>query len=212
MAKHIGKTSKRQSVLERNSSYRSNCGKGHMSGHWEAHHIACNHAVEGREIGGTAEYRSYVEACLWNTPWDLNDAKNLVGLPKNKEFRKLKPGDAVPPYCSHQVDHNTKGGYTDECKAWLKKNVWDSVKVKKKKHDFVLKSLKSQLDNCTTNFKRKLDSRAKRERGTAICWRNRQKASYKNKWYKPFSMGKKPTKRSPGADNSRMKGIFAQIS
>lgn len=213
MAKHIGKTKKRQSVLSRNSSYRSTCaGRGHTHGHWEAHHITCNHAIEGRQIGGTREHKSYVNACLWITPWNLNDAKNLIGLPKNKQFRKSDGKDPAGGYCSHQVDHNTKGGYTDECKKWLKDNVWDTVKAKKRGHDLVLKSLKSQLDNCTTTFKRKLSGRALRKGGTVTCWKNRHKASYEDKWYQPFSMGKHANKRSPGADNSRMKGVFAQIS
>jgi hypothetical protein len=208
MSKHFQKTQERKSILWRNSSYRSNCSAGFCSGKWQAHHIACNHAVEGREID--KEYVDYVEDCLWITDWDLNASPNMIGLPVNRQYRK-SDGQEPRNYCSHQVDHNTAGGYTDECKKWLKKNLWDTLKDKRKKHEVTAKTIKATLEKCTSTFKAKLTSRGSRKGGTKKCWESRFKPSYENKWYFPFSMGKKPTKRHPGVNPNRMTYIFSQI-
>ena len=104
---HFEKPAQRKSVLVRNSSYRDNCSAGFTSGDWQAHHIACHHSVNTREIED--EYLEYVENCLWITEWDLNASDNLIGLPVNKQYRSSN-GTSPTNYCSHQVDHNTKDG------------------------------------------------------------------------------------------------------
>jgi hypothetical protein len=200
--KHFKKTNERKSVLTRNTGYRKNCSSGFVTGLWQAHHVACHHAVDGREIED--EYLEYVENCLWITEWDLNASDNLVGLPVNIQYR-MSNGEVPVNYCSHQVDHNTSGGYTDECKQWLKDNLWDTLKDKKKKHEVTAKSIASTLKKCTSTFKTKLTKRGKRNGGTKTCWKNRFKDSYENKWYHPFSMAAVPNKRHPGVDTDKWK-------
>jgi hypothetical protein len=208
MPTHFQKTNDRKSVLERNSTYRANCSDGFVSGLWQAHHITCHHALGGREIAD--KYLEYVNDCLWITDWDLNDSANLVGLPLNMQYRMSDGTDPVDK-CSHQVDHNTQGGYTDECKQWLKTNVWDTLTNVRKKHEVTAKDLKAALNQCTGVFKGKLTKRGSRKGGTVTCWNNRHKPSYAEKWYYPFSMGDTPSHRHPGPDTDlwkKMAGIF----
>ena len=205
--KHFKKPKKRFSVLWRDSTYRDNCSDGFTSGFWEAHHIACNHAVEGREI---EKNEDYVEDCLWITEWNLNDPGNLIGLPKNRQYRKTD-GKTPVNMCSHQVDHNTSDGYTNECKQWLKENVWDTLNDKRKNHEINAKSIKASLEKCTSTFKRKLTTRGKRKGGTLICWQNRFEEEYEDSWYYPFSMAKIPRARHPGVSMKKLTHIFSQI-
>ena len=204
---HLEKPPKRLSVLWRDSKYRANCTAGFCKGFWEAHHITCNHAVEGRVIEKNKEY---VEDCLWITDWNLNDSDNLIGLPTNKQYR-VSDGKIPVNTCSHQVDHNTAGGYTDECKKWLKDNVWDTLNNKRKAHETNAKAIKEQLEECTAVFKEKLETRGQRKQGTVICWHNRFRDEYESTWYYPFSMGKKPRTRRPGVSFANLKRIFALI-
>lgn len=211
MADHVQKTPERLSRLTRSSDYRTKCASGFRVGdgkHWEAHHITCNHAVEGREIAPAD--REYVEACLWITDWDLNNPGNLVGMPRNRQYRETD--GKVPPFGpSHQVDHNTSDGYTEECKDWLSKNVWSTLKAKQKDHEVEAKAIKAQLENCTTIFKAKLVARGAREGGTLSCWANRFDPAYAARWYQPFSMGKTPRPRSPGISAADLTHVFSQI-
>lgn len=205
--RHFSKPPKRSSVLWRNSTYRSKCTDGFTDGYWEAHHVACNHAVEGRVI---EKNKDYVEDCLWITEWDLNNPDNLIGLPKNKQYR-TSDGKVPSNKCSHQVDHNTSDGYTNECKQWLKDNVWDTLNDKRKKHENNAKNIKQQFEDCTDHFKALLDFRGIRKGGTLNCWDNRFNPDYKEKWYYPFSMGNDPRKRHPGVSSNLLTNIFKQI-
>jgi hypothetical protein len=211
MATHFKRPKQRKSKLERNSTYRKACKDWFCKGLWQAHHIACHHALGGRKI--EKKYLRYVEDCLWITEWDLNASANLVGLPLNMQYR-MKDGAEPTNRCSHQVDHNTKGGYTDECKQWLQTNLWDTLKNMQKKHDVQAQDIKSTLEKCTSTFKGKLTRRGKRQGGTVKCWDNRQKPSYAKKWYFPFSMADPPNHRDPGPDThlwKKMKGIFGLL-
>ncbi|MEW5801040.1 MAG: AHH domain-containing protein [bacterium] len=206
--KHFSKPPKCESVLWRTSTYRDNCKNGFCEGSWEAHHITCSHAVEGRKI--EKEKKKYVEDCLWITKWDLNDSSNLIGLPKNRQYRTTD-GKKPLNMCSHQVDHNTSDGYTSECKKWLKENVWNTLCDKRKKHEVTAKAIKKQLEKCTSVFKKKLETRGMRKGGTLVCWQKRFQEEYEDIWYHPFSMAKKPRKRYPGISNKNLKSIFSLI-
>jgi hypothetical protein len=194
-------------VLWRSSNYRKACSSGFQGTYWEAHHIACNHAVEGRVIKVN---RAYVEDCLWITDWDLNDPDNLIGLPEYAQY-KFSSGASPQNYCAHDVDHNTSDGYTEECKTWLKDNVWDTLNDKKKKHDVNAEAIRQQLVKCTSLFKGKLERRGIRKGGTLVCYRNRFEPGWEDKWYYPFSMADLPRKRHPGTKRDLDK-LFQQIS
>lgn len=209
---HFEKPKKRKSVLARNSSYRSNTTSGFVVGpgkNWEAHHVLCNHAVEGRVIEKNKEY---VEDCLWITDWDLNNGGNMIGLPTNRQYRQSL--GAIPlDLPSHQVDHNTVGGYTEECKEWLKINVWDTLLEKKDNHEIDAKDIKALLEGGTTTFLAKIHLRGSRKGGTKHCWDRRfpAHAEHVDGWYHPFSMAKKPSPRSPGIDWSKLENIFKKL-
>ena len=214
MGSHFKRPKERKSVLWRSSSYRTACSGGSMTS-WEAHHVACNHAIEGR--GETMNQMSkqdkqFIEDCLWITDWDLNNKGNLVGLPTNKQYR-LTNGKSPSNQCSHQVDHNTSDGYTNECKQWLFNNVWDTLREQREEHEVDPKDIKSLLEKCTTAFKGHLDTRGARKGGTQECWKNRFEDDYESKWYFPFSMAKNSAvrNRSPGVSSKKLDGIFRMI-
>jgi hypothetical protein len=210
---HIIKTEERKSTLWRNSSYRANTGTGFTTGVlWQAHHILCHHSVDAREFPPADV--AFAEACLWITPWDLNDGHNMIGLPLNWQYRTTD-GTVPSNLPSHQVDHNTKGGYTPECTDWLKNNVWNNIKDKGKDHQANATNMQGLLKAGSDHFRAQLQKRGARKKGTAHCWDHRfpypppgasaaEKASYKQekKWYFPFSMAEdsKVNERQPGID------------
>lgn len=162
----------------------------------QVHHILCDHAIKDF-TGVDADTFEYVRNCLMAAVWDINDSKNLVGLPL-KETYFNSHGKSPQDLPCHDVDHNTTKGYTDEVKTWLHTNVWNKLRAKKKVHDVDVKKIVKQLDDCTVHFKRVLAGRGGRNKGTAISYEKRFEESQKSKWYKPFSMAKEPNRRSPG--------------
>jgi len=209
-SEHFASTYERKSTLTRNSTYRKDTTEGFIIGEWESHHIACDHAITGREISGDPDTVQYVEDCLWITDWNLNNPDNLIGLPTNLQYVESIGKEPIN-YCSHQVDHNTNGGYTDECKQWLKNNVWDKLNDKREKHDVNAENIKKALEKCTTTFKRKLKRRGRREPGTIIGWEKRFEDGYKNFWYLPFSMAQIPNRRNPGINYGDLEKILKKI-
>jgi hypothetical protein len=191
------------------AKYRPHC-EGHRfkdgSTPWpnEIHHILCEHAIKAFDIEKIPwEDFLYIKRCLHITPWDINQADNLIGLPTKIGLRSKVHRPAILPLnrpC-HQVDHNTAKGYTVEVKDWLHTNVWNSLKAAKDAHKVDEKSIKEQLDNGVKHFARVVKKRGERGGGTDICYRNRFETAYKKRWYRPFSMGKKPTELSPGGRN-----------
>jgi len=209
---HIEKYPERLSRLTKNSTYRRNTTDGFTSGDWQSHHIACEHAVAGRNMSD-----QFLEDCLWITDWDINNPDNLTGLPLNSQYRKSN-GLAPINLPSHQVDHNTSDGYTEECKDWLKLNVWNTLVDKSKTHEINAESIKDQLEECSTVFTSKIKRRGMRgpkgHKGTLLCWQNRHNPSFENEWFKPFSMAEDPRKRHPGVPSSvwdKMSNIFKQL-
>lgn len=217
LLKHIKKERDRESVLHKTSNYADNCGSGFMTkGYCQIHHIVCVSCIAGRKEGYPDDMEDYLEACLWITKWDLNAAHNLVGLPLNKQYRRTD-GKTPKNKPSHQVDHNTRDGYTKEVTTYLKENVWNSLTAKKKVHDVDAGTLRTQLRNASKGFRKKLTARGKRgdlgtkKGGTLICWQNRFERAYKDLWYHPFSMGKTPSRRSPGISLKRLTNIFKKL-
>lgn len=215
MGDHFSKTDKRLSVLTRNSKYRSNTSRGYRGGGgkcWQAHHILCNHAVEGRRIPGDSDYVAYVEDCLWITDWNLNNSDNMYGLPTNRQYR-LADGRVPLNLPSHMVDHNTSNGYTYECRDWLKNNVWNTLDAKKESHDVDAENLKQLLEDGSDTFRGRILKRGSRKGGTRHCWERRfsSHSEHEAKWYFPFSMGAKPNFRHPGASWTILTNIFKKL-
>lgn len=219
---HIIKNEKRQSVLWRDSNYRSNTSTGCIWGLWQAHHILCNHSVEGRVIDKNPEY---VEACLWITPWNLNASHNMIGLPINWQYR-ITLGKNPTNLPSHQVDHNTVGGYTKECTDWLKANVWDVLNDKSKDHKTNASNIDAILRAGSDYFRGELVKRGARRQGTAYCWDHRfptppptataaEQAGYEKEeqWYFPFSMAmdERVNERHAGVDWNKVAEALRKI-
>lgn len=212
-ADHLAKAPERKSLLTRDGSYRKTCednslgftGPNKPDGNrWEAHHILCDHAV------GSRDTTPYVEDCLWSTDWNLNDKHNLIGLPRNREFRQDGTARA-DKWVSHQVDHNTQGGYTDECKDWLQNNIFNSLaeKAEEEDHSLEVEDIRSDLRTGSDIFRGLLKARAERPPGIVEGWKNRFEEEYQKSWYLPFSMGQNPRHRSPGVDlNDKSRNVF----
>lgn len=214
LADHIAKTPKRQIVTERVSGYDKNCVTGFIRvAYSQAHHIICVSSVGKRRDDyprTPPELADYLEACLWVTPWNINDGKNLIGLPLNRQYQD-SDGDQPENLPSHQVDHNTRDGYTNEVSQYLKENVWRSLTAKKEVHDVDVAKLKKELEDSSDEFRQRLSDRGARKGGTRHCWQNRFEADYKTRWYYPFSMGRHPSHRSPGVSLRLLDNIFKQI-
>jgi hypothetical protein len=188
---------KSKSVLESRRGYKKNCASGFTKGRWQAHHILCDVSVRSRKF--PEKVASYAEDCLREMDWNINDASNLIGLPLNVQYR-LSSGKVPKDLCSHQIDHNTKNGYTAECTKWLQRNVWRTLEDTRKKHDHKPEDVAALLRQGTALFRSKLDVRGRREGGTQRCWEHRFKTDPEHikRWYAPFSMAQDPLERSPG--------------
>lgn len=213
--KHFQKTADRKSVLTRDHNvYRANTSTGYKDGSWQAHHILCEHAVGGREFKSAD--KEFAEECLWVTEWKLNDSDNMVGMPIRSDFRE-KDGKMGMNICSHANDHNTKDGYTDECKDHLQTEIWDKIKKSGQNHTTEAKSIQGNLNTATSYFRGQLTARALREGGTLLMWTKRHDPAQKTKWYVPFSMAKDSAvvPRLPGAKSNladKMVGLFQRIA
>ncbi|MCP3143936.1 AHH domain-containing protein [Pyxidicoccus xibeiensis] len=210
--KHIKKEKKRESTLHKTSNYAKNCNTGFRTKPYcEIHHIVCLQSVAARVEQYNPGLKDYVEACLWVTPWDINDSNNLMGLPLNFQYR-MSDGTAPKNMPSHQVDHNTRGGYREEVSDYLKENVWNALTAKKKVHDVDVKRLKDELDKASTTFRGRIKVRGTRQGGTKKCWQKRFDKAYKALWYHPFSMALRPNPRHPGLSLKTLVKIFKKLN
>jgi hypothetical protein len=218
--KHLDRGAKQESHLTRGQQYgkpgKYRLGFSKSKGYHEVHHVLCDHAVSRR-----AEYYEglspttidYLEACLWITPWTINNYDNLIGLPLNRQYRESR-GKRPTDLPSHQVDHNTIEGYTDEVSKYLRKNVWNQLRAKKKVHDVDVKKIKKLLEDGTTHFDDLLAKRGKRgigirgQTGTEAGWKNRNDPKCSHDWYNPFSMAAMANHRNPGKDPGNLDIVF----
>lgn len=226
---HFRKTAKNHaSVLERKGNYQATCkAKATNAGfnssqerRSEVHHVVCEHSIELRfqYYPDDKEAVKYIENCLWITPWDINNADNLIGLPRNRRFRVDWAGTSDETqwtpveHPSHQVDHNTATGYTKEVSKYLRKNIWTKLQAKKNEpHEVGVELIKEQLQAASTWYLGQLDIRGKRPPGKVEGWRNRYEDSFRATWFIPFSMGLVPTPRNPGAKGSVATAALTQI-
>lgn len=241
--KHAGLGGDCKIVLYEQDKHRSvskSNGKGFFGGKggpdWQSHHIICLMATGEYRKVSDSDQKKYLEETLWSTEWNINEAPNMIGLPTRSWYRKEYSDDNFTPVNlpSHNNDHNITGGYLDEIKGYLKKNVWDKFNPKKKDHNKDPGTLKAQLESTSKHFEGILLGRGKRNKGTISSWKTRfednidkdaRKAAYggtrtpkspsphapdkPNLWYFPFSMSRRPKPRSPGQKHSDMTWLFS---
>jgi hypothetical protein len=212
---HFSRTTARESTLTRASAdvYRGNSKTGYTQGDWQAHHILCEHALGSRTFDDADQ--EFAEECLWVTEWDLNASPNMIGMPVRSDFRRAN-GAMGMNICSHANDHNTTGGYTEECKDFLQEKVWNKIKKGKKGHTTSPTDLAGVLNGASTYFRGQLTARSLREGGTLLAWTQRHEPGWPARWYRPFSMANDSAvvARGPGARSDiadKMVGLFQRI-
>lgn len=192
----------------RSRQYRKACTKpqqmlkGRKPYRNEIHHILCEHAILDITPDGdpNGEKLAYIQECLCIAEWDINNQKNLIGLPLWQAYNASDGQNPVDTVC-HNVGHNTADGYTQEVKDWLHNNVWNVLIDVKKEHKAGAEEIVKALDLCSDIFEDRLLERGSRgvaPGGTKISWEKRFEEENKNIWYEPFSMSANPRLRSPG--------------
>jgi hypothetical protein len=190
----------------------------------QVHHILCHSCVQNAAIYVADVDRVYVEKCLAITDWNVNNAKNLIGLPLKSAYVLDADGgkysesglwDNLP---CHQIDHNPD--YTDAVKKWLHDNIWNTLKGKVDNCDVDPKNVKDKLDEASDHWKKHLRDRGKDQGGTKACWDERNGAK-KDVWWIPFSMWPQtdtatiPKREAPPDGfkwNRKMKSILQKIN
>lgn len=164
------------------------------SGLSEVHHILCHSCVQDAAIFVSGVDKPYVLKCLAITDWDVNNPKNLIGLPKKwayvLDYAGYSAWDKLP---CHQHDH---GRFTDAVKKWLNANVWAELKGMKEGCAVAEKDIQGLLDEGSSHWQDFLVGRGAMLGGTKICWDERS-ASKKRTWYIPFSMAPGPSVAIP---------------
>jgi hypothetical protein len=136
-----------------------------------------------------------IHNCLKETPWDVNEADNCVGLPLKRAFHDKRAPKNWAGWPCHQVDHNPD--YTDEVSKDLNENIWKPCLSQTAECEFDGGTVASLLISLSNIWLAELQTRGAREGGMQHCWDNRKKL---DKWYVPFSMAANPRRRSAPAD------------
>lgn len=202
MGTHLSLPDTCNSVVVRKGNYRGRCpsygGRKFTDGMtpWEneIHHILCEHAITDFSV--PADKFEYIGACLCVAKWDINKKSNLIGLPMKQAYIDAH-GKAPTNLPCHDVDHNTKDGYTNEVKQWIHKKIWNTLVANQKTHKIEAKSIVKQLNGVIRHFKQELGDRGRRNGGTVASW---QRRFDDDKWCHPFSMAMEPRGRAPGRD------------
>jgi hypothetical protein len=168
-----------------------------------------------------------LEQSLYITDWNINKKPNMIGLPQRCQFRQSYGGaeaaaltnaaagatawKAATPINkpSHNNDHNTTGGYTEEVSTYLQTNIWDKFDASKGDHNADAKWLKDQLEAASSHFQDILLARGARSPGTVKAWQ--QRFTLTPGWEDPFSMADVPTERSGGRAIGDLTNIFKAL-
>jgi hypothetical protein len=205
-------------------------GSGFIGGtpgvHWQSHHIVCISSMASR-VAKDAATKLKLEQSLYITDWNINKKPNMIGLPQRCQFRQSYGGaeaaaltnaaagatawKAATPINkpSHNNDHNTTGGYTEEVSTYLQTNIWDKFDASKGDHNADAKWLKDQLEAASSHFQDILLARGARSPGTVKAWQ--QRFTLTPGWEDPFSMADVPTERSGGRAIGDLTNIFKAL-
>ena len=164
---------------------------------WEAHHILSVSCVA--IMPKSAKAQAAVRRVQKVTNWCINNKGNMIAMPKFgqtimyytnvKGDYYYKVGFKSPDFQDipqHDFEHDTKGGYCTELKKDIL-NLWNEVAKAEKKHLRSKNGVKSQLEELSRKWKKKLNERGKRQDGTHASWKMGSDDP-DSKWYLPFSM------------------------
>ena len=171
----------------------------------QIHHIVCIASMFDSTISGFVtdkEQMKWIKECLKLTKWNINDARNTIGLPLKRAIA-LKPvtvtaingkGKVSAEWGDlpcHMVDHNPR--YTQSVSKRLNPQVWQQLLRNRKKCTdckkeclFVADSAKDLLETESDYWRKELKKRGESNEGTARCWKDR--ADLPKIWFIPFSM------------------------
>jgi hypothetical protein len=208
-----------------------------QGGQQQNHHILPIETLQDPRIPN--DKLAYWHNCMALTKWDINNSSNLIGLPLTTVFYSYdtskRPdnqllgqltswnisadtqGGAVnfgtlPDLPSHQIEHNTKGGYNDKVSAYLKKNIWDPLAKKQKPCKADGNEFAAQLNSAGNKWRQFLIDRGTGAhsggKGAAHCWIHRwDHNGYASFWYIPLSMKPgKPAKKKRPPEYGKKKG------
>jgi hypothetical protein len=164
---------------------------------YEAHHIVCV-APATKELLGNEKIKGAIE----QTEWCINNKDNMMAMPLwghtiKWYCRVTKAGGTLvgsttlsaPPFANipqHDIDHNSKQGYTSEIQEEMIRIAGDVEKVD---HKLQGKALLEALKEVSKDFRAELKRRGtERKDGTHNAWKLAQKPTCDPHWYEPFSM------------------------
>jgi len=204
---------------------------GERGTEWQSHHILCICAMGDRTDGTDSKLTQELDDALYGTDWNINEKLNMIGLPQKKKYReayikieKMKPALQAAEWAkagtdqkvlpadlpAHNIDHNL---YTDEAITYLQDNVWSKFKTGGKTHETRAEWLKTQLENASKEFEKRLLNRgARRKNGTVAAWQKRFKKPKDKFWANPFSMAAVPTERYEGRGIGALEEIFKKLT
>jgi A nuclease family of the HNH/ENDO VII superfamily with conserved AHH len=162
---------------------------------YEAHHILCVSPVTKELVGNKT-----IKAAIEETEWCINNGENMIAMPlwghtvqhycKITKSKLFLPKDVPPPpfenLPQHNIDHNSKEGYTYEITKECQRLVKDIIDSE---HQLKGESLKGVLDGLSSDWRIELKSRGTdRKGGTHNAWKLAWDDPPDPDWFHPFSM------------------------
>jgi hypothetical protein len=202
---------------------------------WQSHHLLCLCAVADRQAATPKDTQELNDA-LFITKWNINEAKNMLGMPQKKKYMETygniekmpasaqaaawngatpNKGSVPANIPAHNIDHDM---YITDVKKYLQENIWSKFQSQGKKHDKDAAYLETELNYAAEWFQELLldvrgvrtthDANALAGSGTVAGWKNRFDDV---RWADPFSMGGTPRLRKKGSAIGVLGEIFKRL-
>ncbi len=174
------------------------------------HHIVCISSMANGTIEGYVTDKpqyDFIQNCLAETPWDINSAPNLVGLPKKGAYVDPVAPKNWDTWPCHQVDHPS---YLEKVSDRLNENVWTTCQDVAQDCKLKGQAIASQLKTESSYWLGKLSGRP-----TKQAWDTRFNADGTPNplWFWPFSMDSDdPSPRQPPPDWTKQPGVLGTLS
>jgi A nuclease family of the HNH/ENDO VII superfamily with conserved AHH len=188
--------------------------------YYEAHHVVCVSSVNN-VLAEDTEVRPVIE----NTVWCINRSMNMLAMPLwghtirwycsilTETVQSDRPAPPFKDIPMHDIDHNTKTGYTQEVTTRLQKGL-NGIKKQKEKHKINPSDIAGLLDSLSTRFKNETSTRGLRGGGTHAAWQRAVRGLNLASWYKPFSMasnGNETSRTFPSMTSDKVNQLAMSI-